>query len=74
MPVIKQPLTNTQLELLKAFTHNLTEEDLKELKRVLANFFANRLVEKANRVWDEKNWTEEYMQRMLNTKMRKSKK
>ena len=74
MAVIKQPLTNVQLELLKVFTHNLTEEDLKELKNVLGQFFANRLVEKANKVWDEKGWTEEDVQRMLHTKMRKSKK
>lgn len=74
MTAIKQPLTNVQLELLKVFTHNLTDEDLKELKKVLASFFANRLVEKANKAWDEKGWTEEDTQRMLNTKMRKSKK
>ncbi len=73
MTTIKQPLTNAQLELLKVFTHNLTDEDLKELKKVLADFFANRLVEKANKVWDEKGWTEEDVQRMLNTKMRKTK-
>ncbi len=74
MAAIKQPLTNVQLELLKVFSHNLADEDLKELKNVLANFFAERLVKRANQVWEEKEWTEEDVQRMLHTKMRKSKK
>jgi len=74
MATIKQPLTNVQLELLKVFSHNLADEDLKELKDVLANFFAERLVKRANQVWEEKEWTEEDIQRMLHTKMRKSKK
>jgi len=74
MATIKQPLTNVQLELLKVFSHNLADEDLKELKDVLTNFFAERLVKRANQVWEEKEWTEEDIQRMLHTKMRKSKK
>jgi len=67
MSTIKQPLTNVQLELLKVFSHNLNEKELLELKDVLANFFADRLINLANQVWEENAWTEGDVQRMLHT-------
>jgi hypothetical protein len=70
---IKQPLSNVQLELLKTFSHQLSENDLIELRKVLALFFAQRLIKEADKVWNEKNWTNEEVDAMLVTKMRKSK-
>ena len=72
-PSIQQPLTNVQLELLKAFAHQLSENELVEFKKTIANFFAQRLIQQADRVWDEKKWGDEDVDRMLNTKMRKTK-
>ena len=74
MEGIKQPFTNVQLELLKVFSRNVSDEDLLELKDILANFFAEKLVKRANKVWDEEGWTDEDVDQILNTKMRKSKK
>ena len=70
----KQPLTNSQLEILKAFSHDLSEEDLKALKKVLADFFAERAIHAANKVWDEKGWTNEDVDRLLHSKLRKREK
>ena len=72
MEKLNQPLTNTQLEILKAFSHELSNEDLKDFQRTIAKFFAERAIEGANKVWDEKGWTKEDEERMLTTKMRKS--
>ena len=74
MEVIKQPFTNVQLEILKAFSRNLSDEDLKEFRRTIAIFFAKRATDTADKVWEEKGWTDADVERMLNTKMRKSKK
>ena len=72
MPIaIKQPLTNVQLELLKTFSHQLTDNDLLELRKMLAAFFAQRLIEQAKQVWDEQHWNDEKVDEILNTKMRK---
>ena len=71
-PIIKQPFTNVQHELLKTFSHQLSENDLMELRKVLALFFAQRLTAQADKVWKEKYWTDKDMDIMLNTKMRKS--
>ena len=70
---IKQPLSNVQLELLKTFSHQLSENDLVELRKMLALFFAQRLIKEADKVWNEKNWTNEDVDAMLITKMRKNK-
>lgn len=32
MNEVRQPLSNVQLEILKAFSHNLTDEELKNFK------------------------------------------
>jgi hypothetical protein len=73
MEVVKQPFSNGQLELLKAFSHDLSDSELAELKKMLAQFFAQRAITEANRVWDEKGWTEADVERILQTKMRTSK-
>ena len=73
MSAIKQPLSNVQLEILKAFSHDLTDEELKEFRETIAQYFANRAIQSANKVWDEKGWTNEDVDRMLDTKMRKLK-
>ena len=66
---IQFPLNEVQVSLLK-MTENLPEEDLKILKRLIIAFKAQRLAELADKVWDEKGWTDEDVDRMLNTKMR----
>ena len=71
MQTIKQPLTNAQLEILKAFSHNLRERDLIDLRKILADFFAEKAITEANKAWDEKGWTNEDVDRLLSTKLRK---
>ncbi len=73
MQSIKQPLSTTQLEILKVFSHNLSNEELIEFKEHIADYFAKRAIKAANKVWDDKKWTNEDVETMLNTKMRKSK-
>jgi len=63
-------LSNTQLELLKTFSHELSEADLKELRKRLASFFAEKLIQKADKYWDSKKINEEAV---LYKKLRASK-
>lgn len=73
MERIQQPLTNVQLEILKAFSYNLDKSELNDFKTVLARYFANRAVKAANKAWDEKDWNDSKVNELLNTKLRKSK-
>jgi len=71
MTVFNQPLSNIQLEILKAFSHNLSEQELIEFKNLIAQYFDKRAIKKADEVWEEKNWTEKDVNQLLETKLRK---
>ena len=71
--VLRQPFSNVQLELLKTFSHQLTESELIELKKTLALFFAEKLIKKADQVWVDEKWDDEKGDAMLTTKMRNTK-
>ncbi len=66
MTMIKTPLTNVQLEILELYSTELTEEDLQELKRILAHFYAKRAIQEADRIWDERGLTNDDMEQWLN--------
>ncbi len=59
-------LSNVQLELLKLYSTNLFEKDILELKDVLARFYAEKSIELADRVWEQKGYTNEDMDSILN--------
>jgi hypothetical protein len=60
-----QPLSNIQLELLKLYANNVSEEDLLAIKRLLAKFFMQKAIQEADKVWDEKGYTNETMDNWL---------
>ena len=66
MSQLPQGLTNTQLELLKIFSYDLPEEELKDLKKVLINFFAQRIRKRTSQIWEERNYSSETMKDWLN--------
>lgn len=63
--MLESPLSNVQLELMKMFSHNLDEEDLISLKRVLANFFAEKASDEMDRLWNQNNWSNDTMDNWL---------
>ena len=56
---VPQPFTNLQLELLKLYARNVSEEDLQKIKLLLGQYFANRASDLADEIWDKKQLTEE---------------
>jgi len=65
---LKLPLSNLQLELMKLSATNLSNEDLEDLKDLLAKFYADKAITNANAVWDEKGFTDTDMEIWLNQK------
>jgi hypothetical protein len=61
-----QALSNLQLELLKLYSTNLTQADLKELKKILANYFAQKAIKGADEIWEEKGLSNKDMRNWLN--------
>lgn len=63
--VLEKPLSNLQLELLKLYSHDLNEQDLVAVQRLLAKFFADRASDEMDRLWDENGWTDDTMDEWL---------
>jgi hypothetical protein len=60
------PLTNLQLELLKLYGLKLAEEELLDIKALLARYFADRLTRRVDQIWQDKGLTEADMEQWLN--------
>lgn len=54
-------LTNLQLELLKIFSIPLQEEQLRDIKSILTQYFAEKATEEMDRLWEEKGWSNDTM-------------
>lgn len=62
---IKQPLTSLQLELLKRFARDIDESDLIEIQKILIQYFANKAMDAADKVWEQNKWNEQDENRFL---------
>lgn len=61
-----QPLSNVQEELLKLYSANLSPEELEELKIVLGKYYARKASKSADKIWDEKKYTDKTIEEWLN--------
>ena len=59
-------LSNLQIELLKLYSTDLPEPELIELKILLANYFAQKAIQGADRIWEEKQLSSHDMETWLN--------
>lgn len=59
-------LSPLQLELLKVFSFHPTEEELMQVKAILARFFASRFTERMGQAADAKGITDDDLDRWLN--------
>jgi len=62
--VEQKQLSNIQLELLKLYSTELTESDLRSIKPILGEYFAGKASDAMDTVWSEKNLTPEDMIRL----------
>lgn len=67
---LQTPFSNLQLELLQLYSHNLPEEQLLEIKQLLAKYFAHKSIQEADKTWDEKGWTQHDMDKLLHQHFR----
>ena len=66
MTAIQRPLSNIQMELLKLYSRNIDEADLLHFKNYLAQFFMQKAIDEANKVWDKKGYSNDFMDKWLN--------
>jgi len=65
-------LSNLQLELLKIFSFDIEEEQLLEIKTMLSNYFAGKVTNNIDQLFEEKGWgqkkIEEWSKEHIRTK------
>ncbi len=61
-------LSELQLELLKVYSFNPSNEDLVNIKTMLAKYFANKLTNNVQKAMDENNITNDDLENWLNEK------
>ena len=62
---INPPFTNIQERLLKVFAVQIPDAELNELKRVIAKLLLEKTRDRADKIWEEKDYTEETIQKLL---------
>ncbi len=66
MVATQPPLTNLQLELLKLYANQLSEEQLLEIKMLLGKYFAQKATEAMEKTWQEQQLTPDDMKQWTN--------
>lgn len=56
---VNPPLSNLQMELLKLYSTGISDDNLKELKIVIAKFLLEKARKKADEIWDERDYSQE---------------
>lgn len=76
MGATQQPtkFSNLQMELLKLYSRNVSDEELRDIRKMLADYYAQKLDEEMDKLWKEKGWTQETMEAWLKEDLRVRKK
>jgi|GEM_PF-409986 len=57
--IMATALNNTQLEILKLFSEEQSEQELREIKSLLVAYLADKVTREADQAFDEKGYTKE---------------
>ena len=63
-------LSNLQLELLKIYSFDVSEVQLKEIKQLLANYFADQITNDMDRLFEKKKWNSDIIKEWSEEHMR----
>ncbi|MEZ4988475.1 MAG: hypothetical protein R2795_26200 [Saprospiraceae bacterium] len=56
-----QPFTNLQWELLNLYARHVSEADLLEIRQMLADYFFEKAIDQADKIWEEKSLQEDVL-------------
>lgn len=65
-------LNDIQLEILKLFSHENSEEDLKEIQSLLLAYLSEKTVREADKAFEEKNYSAEVFDKWRKEHFRKT--
>ncbi len=59
-------MTSLQLELLKTFSRPISDQQILEIKQLLANYFARNVDDSVDALFAEKGWDSQTVENWLN--------
>ena len=68
--VFAQKLTNLQIELIQLFSYQIPDNQIVEIKDLLAKYFADVAIREMDKLWMENQWTNETMETWTNEHLR----
>ncbi len=63
-------LTHLQLELLKLFSFEVSEAQIKDIKQILAKYFEQKITEDMDKLFEQNNWDESKIEEWSQEHMR----
>ncbi len=63
---VPKPLTNLQYELLKFFQYEVKDNELLEIKQMLSDYFAKKVIETMDKHWEDTGLSNDVMDEWLN--------
>jgi len=64
------PLTNLQLELLRVFAREVSDNDVRAIRKLLTDYFSEKAMNLADEAWDKNGWTAEDTERLASGHLR----
>lgn len=66
MQTVETGLNELQRELLKLFSVDINEQEMRDIKQMLTQYFSKRLVNEADKAWNKKGYNNDTVKRLLN--------
>lgn len=63
-----QKLTPLQKELLTTYSTNIKYEEVEDIKRLLTSYFVKKAIFGTDKIWSEKNYSDDTVQEWLDKK------
>ncbi|MCE6989313.1 hypothetical protein [Dyadobacter sp. CY323] len=52
-------LSNLQIELLKLYPYSVSENELRDIRKMLADYFAQKIDSEMNQLWEKNDWNDQ---------------
>ncbi|WAC09517.1 hypothetical protein [Dyadobacter pollutisoli] len=56
---IPSRLSNLQIELLKLYPYSVSEKELADIRKMLADYFAEKIDNQMSQLWDKNDWNDQ---------------
>nr|WP_295921027.1 hypothetical protein [uncultured Dyadobacter sp.] len=63
-------LSNLQSELLKLYAYNVSDDQLRDIRKMLADYFARKIDAEMDRLWESNAWDEQTIESWKSEHMR----